>query len=68
MLHPSARTLLILGFILVMLGFILPLLEVMRILESTFFLNFFAYAASISGVFLGVIGVAYYTAQHRRKK
>ena len=67
MLHPRSRTLLIIGFILVMLGFILPLLEVMRILESTFFLNFFAYAASVSGVFLGVIGVAFYTARHRKK-
>jgi hypothetical protein len=67
MFHWSARTLLIVGFILVMLGFILPLLEVMHILESTFFLNFFAYAASVSGVFLGVIGVAYYTARNRKK-
>ena len=67
MIHADARLLIAIGFILVMLGFILPLLEVMHILESTFFLNFFAYTASVAGVFLGVIGIAYLTARHRRK-
>jgi len=61
------RLILVIGFVLVMLGFILPLLEVMHILESTFFLNFFAYAASVTGVFLGVIGAAFLTARHRKK-
>jgi len=67
MIHADARLLIPIGFILVMLGFILPLLEVMHILESTFFLNFFAYTASVAGVFLGVIGIAYLTARYRKK-
>jgi len=28
------------------------------VLESTFFLNFFSWGASVSGLFLGIIGVA----------
>ena len=67
MIHLDARVILAIGFILVMLGFILPLLEVLHILESTFLLNFFAYGASVSGVFLGVIGVAYLASRHRKK-
>jgi hypothetical protein len=63
----NPRVILVIGFVLVMLGFILPLLEVLRILESTFLLNFFAYAASVAGVFLGVIGAATLTARRRRK-
>jgi hypothetical protein len=56
-----------LGFVLVMLGFILPLLMVLRFIPSTFFLNFFAYGASFVGLMLGIIGSAFYTARHRRK-
>jgi hypothetical protein len=67
MIHQDARTILVVGFILVMLGFILPLLEVLNILESTFLLNFFSYAASISGLFMGIIGSAYLVAKHRKK-
>ena len=54
----NPRILLSLGLILLFLGFALPLLMVMRVIESTFFLNFFAWGASVSGLFLGFIGVA----------
>jgi hypothetical protein len=67
MIHLDARIILAIGFVLVMLGFILPLLEVLHILESTFFLNFFSYTASVLGVFLGVIGVAYLSSRHRKR-
>ncbi len=52
---------------MVMLGAILPALMVMQILESTFFLNFFSYTMSLAGLFLGIIGCAYYVRYHRRK-
>lgn len=48
------------GFVLVFLGFLLPLLMVIGVLESTFFLNFFSYTASVTGLFLGMISIAYY--------
>jgi len=54
----SPRLLLSLGLILMVLGVILPFLMLMHILESTFFLNFFSWGASVGGLFLGIIGVA----------
>lgn len=54
----SPRFLVGLGLVLMLLGIILPFLILIKVLESTFFLNFFAYGASVSGLFLGVIGVA----------
>jgi len=67
MIHLDARAILAIGFVLVMLGFILPLLEVLQILKSTLLLNFFSYAISILGVFLGVIGTAYLIVRRRKK-
>jgi len=60
------KPLLIIGFLLVFIGFLLPALMVLRVIESTFFLNFFAYAASISGLMLGIIGAAIYTRINRK--
>jgi hypothetical protein len=40
------------------MGVVLPFLMVIKILESTFFLNFFSYAAQVSGVILGILGLA----------
>ncbi len=57
----------LIGFVMVVLGALLPALMVMQILESTFFLNFFSYAMSVAGLFLGIIGCAYYVRYHRRK-
>jgi hypothetical protein len=54
----SPRLLLSLGVILMLLGIILPFLMVIRVLESTFFLNFFSWAASVAGLSLGTIGFA----------
>lgn len=54
----KGKTLLIVGGALAIAGVIFPLLMVIKILPSTFFLAFVSYGASVSGVFLGVIGVA----------
>ena len=54
----NPRLLLSLGVFLMLLGIILPFLMVMRVIESMFFLNFFSWGASVSGLFLGFIGVA----------
>ena len=54
----SPRLLLGLGLILMILGIVIPFLILIRVLESTFFLNFFSWGASVGGLFLGVIGVA----------
>jgi len=52
------RFLLSLGMILLLLGSIIPYLIVIHILPSTFTLNFFAWIATTSGMFVGYIGVA----------
>jgi len=54
----SPRFLLALGLILMLLGIILPFLMVIHVMASTFFLNFFSWGASVTGLALGMIGVA----------
>ncbi len=54
--HP--RLLLGVGLVLMFLGVALPFLMVIHMIESTFFLNFFSWGASVSGMFLSFIGVA----------
>ena len=63
----SPRFLLSLGLILMLLGVILPFLMVIHVLESTFFLNFFSWGVSVSGMFLGIIGVAMWVRVNKRK-
>jgi len=58
-------TLMIVGFVLMLIGVILPLLMVVKVLESTFFLNFFSYTSSLLGMILGIIGTAFYAAGRR---
>ena len=55
------RFLLSLGLILMLLGVILPFLMVIHVLESTFFLNFFSWGASVAGLAFGTIGFAMYS-------
>ena len=61
----SPRLLFSLGLILMLLGIILPFLMVIHVLESTFFLNFFSWGASVAGLSFGTIGFAMYS---REKK
>lgn len=51
------RTLCGVGFALMLVGFILPALMIMKILDSTFLLNFLAYGASFIGLMFGLLGV-----------
>jgi len=56
--HPVSMILL--GFFLLILGWVLPFLMVLHVLPSTFFLNFFSYTLSLAGLILGIIGSALY--------
>jgi hypothetical protein len=60
MIRISPWGLILIGFLLVLAGMILPFLMVIHLLPSTFFLNFFAYGASLTGLFLGIIGASLY--------
>ena len=59
--------LVVIGFLMVVIGAVLPFLMVMRFVQSTFLINFVAYAASTIGIFLCVISVAMYVGNTRRK-
>jgi len=54
----SPRFLLSLGLILLLSGSIVPYLIVIHVLSSTFILNFLAWIATASGMFLGTVGLA----------
>jgi hypothetical protein len=56
----------VLSILLQVTGCGLPFLMVIRMLESTFFLNFFSWGASVSGLFLGIIAIANYSRMHSR--
>jgi hypothetical protein len=61
----SPRLLLSLGLFLMLLGIVLPFLMVIKVLESTFFLNFFSWGASVTGLAFGTIGFATYARTKR---
>jgi hypothetical protein len=50
----------LIGFFLVLFGFVAPFLMVARIVEPNLILSFASYGASVVGLFLGLIGAALY--------
>lgn len=58
--------LILIGFILVLFGFVGPLLMIIGIVETSFAFSFFSHAASVSGLFLGVVGTAMYAGARRK--
>lgn len=60
--------LLVIGFFLVLAGAVLPFLILLGFLPSTFTLNVLAYVSSVTGIFLGILGVAMEAGQRRRRK
>ena len=54
------------GFLLMLTSVVLPLLMVIRVIPSTFFLNFFSFGASVLGLALGIIGGATYIRGRRK--
>jgi hypothetical protein len=60
--------LILIGFVLVTAGMVFPFLMTLQVLKSTFFLNFFSFAASVAGLFLGIIGGSMYVKLSRDKK
>lgn len=66
MLGNNPKHLILVGFVLVLLGAIVPLLMVIGILQSSFLLNFFSYISSVLGLFLGIIGASMVIRQNRK--
>jgi hypothetical protein len=57
----SPLQLMLIGFVLMVIGILLPLAMVLRIVEPTLELGFLAYGASILGLVLGVLGVVQFS-------
>lgn len=53
---PPWKIILLAG-VMLLVSVILPLLMVLQVLRSTFFLNFLAYALSVAGILIGFIGI-----------
>ena len=61
MIQADPRVVILIGFLLVLAGFVLPLLMVLRIIPPNWILSFFSYGASVVGVMLGLVGAALWT-------
>jgi hypothetical protein len=62
--HPER--LVFVGVAMMLFGCIAPFLMVIKVWESTFFLNFLSYTMSVLGMVLGFIGVAMLRAKQKR--
>ena len=56
----------LIGFVLVLAAWVLPLLMVLRLVQSTFLLNFLAYTAGVAGLFMGIIGASMYVRTNKK--
>ena len=59
-------TMILVGFGLSVLGVVLPLMMLIHVLPSTFFLNFLSFTASMTGLILGISGAAQYIRAHKK--
>lgn len=57
-----------LGFILVLLGFLLPMLMIVQVIEASLFLSFVSQAVSVAGLFLGIVGASAYSRMGKHKR
>lgn len=60
--------LMVIGFVGLVVGVVLPFLMVLRLIEPTFLLSFISYAASVGGMFLGLFGAFTYAHISRSEK
>jgi hypothetical protein len=59
-------SLILIGFLLSVAGVVLPFLMLIHTIPSTFFLNFFSYFSSFSGLVFGIVGASLYVQKHRK--
>jgi hypothetical protein len=64
----SPIVMIVVALLMLILGFVLPFLMMMRILESTILLNFVAYLVSIFGLVLGTRRRFFLHASRRQRK
>lgn len=62
--HP--KRLIAIAVFMLLFGCVMPFLMVIKVFESTFFLNFLSYTMSVLGLLLGIVGVAMLRARQKR--
>ncbi len=60
--------LMVIGLVGLVLGACLPFLMIIDVIQTTFFLSFFSYGASVVGLFLGLLGAFSYSHIRRQKR
>jgi len=54
----NPKRLILIGFFLVLFGFIVPWLMVLDLIQTTLWLSFLVYGAQVSGLIMGMLGAA----------
>jgi hypothetical protein len=67
MIFGNSKRLLLIAFLLMLFGIVMPFLMVIHVVESTFFLNFLSFGASMLGLVLGIVAVASGRVERGRK-
>jgi hypothetical protein len=67
MLFEYPKLLFVIATLLMIFGVVMPFLMVLKVVESTFFLNFLSYGSSMLGFFLGIVSVAAYRVKQKKK-
>ena len=58
----------LIGFVLVLAGVVLPFLMVIQVIPASIWLNFVAYGGSVIGLFIGMWGAFTYVRIERQKR
>jgi hypothetical protein len=66
MITTNAKKLILVGFLLLLVGVVLPFLMILEIVKASFLLSFIAHGASVSGLFLGTLGAFSYAQTNRK--
>ena len=61
----SPLRLILYGFLLLLLGFLLAFAMVIKIIEAGFLISFISYGASLSGLIIGMYGAASFAKRKR---
>jgi len=67
MLLEYPKRLLVIATLLMIFGVVMPFLMVLKLVESTFFLNFLSYGSQVLGLLLGIASVAAYGVKQKKK-
>jgi hypothetical protein len=68
MMNWDPKILLLVGFVLLLLGVGIPFLMVLQVIDSTLFLNFFAFIAQFLGLVFGFLGAMSIVRRNRSKR